>query len=86
VSAVSVGLGILAAAFLLSLLRVVRGPTLADRAAATDVCMISILGGIGLLSVRFDQTYFLDAVVIASLIHFVSTMALARLIEGGEEQ
>lgn len=81
-------LAILGSAFLVALARVARGPTLADRAAATDICMVSVLGAIAVLSVRSGTTHFLDAVVIAALVHFISTLALAQLLgsdRGGAE-
>lgn len=84
--AVNLGLVALAASFLVALMRVATGPSLADRALAADVCLISVLGTIALLSVRLASTHFLDAVVIASLVHFISTLALARLLRSASER
>lgn len=77
-------LGVLAAAYLLALVRVGLGPTLADRVVASELGLAVLVGGIGLLAVRLESTHFLDAVVLVALLQFVATIALARLLERKE--
>lgn len=76
-----VALGVLALAYLVALVRVGLGPTLADRVVASEVGLVALIGGIGLLAVRLDSTHYLDAVVLVALLQFVATIALARLLE-----
>lgn len=85
-SALDVPLAILAAAFLLALLRVAIGPSLADRAVGTEVCLVTVVGGIALLAARLGATHFLDAVVVAALLQFIATVALGRLLERTERE
>lgn len=77
---VDVALLFLGLAFAAGIARVVIGPTLADRAVAVDVCLFSVVGALALLSVRRGTEVFVDAVLIATLVGFVATVALARLV------
>jgi multicomponent Na+:H+ antiporter subunit F len=82
---VDVSLGMLALSFLLALVRVARGPTPADRAAGTDVCLFALVASFALLSIRFDAPALLDGVLVVTLVGFLATVALARLLLRREE-
>lgn len=82
--AVDLPLALLGIAFLVALVRVAIGPDLADRVVATEVGLASFVGGIGLLGVRLGSTHVLDAVLLAALLQFIATIALARLLERKE--
>jgi multicomponent Na+:H+ antiporter subunit F len=58
-------------------------PTVADRAVAVDVTLFAVVAGIALLSVRLEAPVFLDAAVVATLLGFIATVSLARLIRRG---
>lgn len=74
------GLLLLGAALLLSVYRLVRGPTACDRILTLD-----LLGGLGLgvlvmTSIRYHQPVFLDVAVVLALVGFIGTVAFARLV------
>lgn len=71
------GLGV---AFALGLARVVVGPSPADRAVATDLCLYAVIGVIALTVLRTGATQFVDVVLIAVLLGFLATVALGALI------
>lgn len=77
---VDIALGLLAVAFGLGLVRAIRGPTVADRALAADLCFYGIVGAIALLALRTGYEQFLDVVLIATLLGFLATVALGALI------
>ncbi|MDQ3991602.1 MAG: monovalent cation/H+ antiporter complex subunit F [Actinomycetota bacterium] len=79
-SAVDVALVVLALTFLAGLARVVVGPTLADRAVAADLCLFTLIASLALLSVNRGSSLFLDGVLVATLLGFTATVALARLV------
>jgi len=79
----NIGLVLVVAAFAISLLRVVLGPSLADRAVAVDVCFFSVVAVFALLAARNELAAFADAVLIASLVGFLATVSLARLVSRG---
>lgn len=81
-----VALAVLALAFLVAVVRVAIGPTAADRAAAADVCLFALVASFALLSVRADAAPILDGVLIVTLLGFLATVALARLLDRGERR
>jgi len=70
----------LAAGFLAALARVIVGPSVADRAVAADVCFYAVVAALALLSVRLEAPALLDAVLVATMLGFVATISLARLV------
>lgn len=81
--AVDVALVLLVAAMGLAFVRLVLGPTLADRVVALDLLAIVAVGMIGAYALRSGEENLLDAAVVLALISFVATVALARIIERG---
>lgn len=77
---VDIALWVLAAGFVAALVRVILGPTVADRAVAADVCFYVVVAALALLSVRLGAPALLDAVLVATTLGFIATIALARLV------
>ncbi|MFN3595910.1 MAG: monovalent cation/H+ antiporter complex subunit F [Rubricoccaceae bacterium] len=71
----------LSAALVLSLVRLVRGPSLPDRVVALDLIGYLVVGFVVLYAIVTDEPAFLDAAVILALIAFVGTVAFARYVE-----
>jgi multicomponent Na+:H+ antiporter subunit F len=59
---------------------VVAGPTVADRAVGADVAFYVVVAGFAVLSVTLAAPVFLDVVLVATLLGFVASVSLARLI------
>ncbi len=74
-------LGILGLALVLAMVRLLRGPTLADRIVALDLMTTIGVGMCGIYAVTMDKPVFLDVAVVMALITFVGTVALARYLE-----
>ncbi|MCW2616231.1 MAG: hypothetical protein JWN08_3225 [Frankiales bacterium] len=73
-------LGLVAAA-LLTLVRLVRGPSVPDRIVALDVLVQIVVAGIAVAAaVTRDGTY-LAVLVAVSLLGFVGTVTVARFVE-----
>jgi multicomponent Na+:H+ antiporter subunit F len=76
----SITLVVLSIAFILTTIRVVIGPELADRVMALDI-MISIgIGFIAVIAIKTGFTLYLDIAIALSLVGFLSTIAFARYI------
>ncbi len=73
-------LAALGVAFGLAMVRVFRGPTIADRAIAGDVALYGVIGAVALLALRQDAPQFLDVVLVATLLGFLASVALSLLI------
>ena len=68
--------------FLLAMFRILRGPTPADRAAATDILGILVIGFCGVLAVATGKTWYLDIAIAWALQSFIAILALAKFLEG----
>lgn len=71
---------LLALALLLSLARIIIGPTLSDRVLALDLLTVVAMGFIGAIAVRTGLTLYLDIAIALALLGFLATVALARYI------
>lgn len=84
--AATVALALLGAAVLLVLVRLVRGPDLADRVVALDLLSVLAVGFAAAAAVLARDEVYLDVALILALVSFLGTVALARHAErGGEE-
>lgn len=71
---------LLAVGFLAGLGRVVRGPSVADRAIAADVCLLCVVGALAVLAVALEEPALLTAALVATIVGFLATLSLARLV------
>ena len=78
---VQVAMVIIAAAMLLTLVRLLRGPTAPDRIISLDLLTLQALGLTCGAALFYDQSDFLDAGIILALLAFLSTIAFARHVE-----
>lgn len=74
------GLGVLGVNLALCLLRIVRGPTLADRAVAADALGVQLIGVVVLLVLRTGSLLYVDGMLVLSLLSFAGTIAIAQFI------
>lgn len=70
-------------ALLLTLFRLIKGPTTADRVVAFDAASAILMSIVGGLSVIYGTFSFLDSILLIAIISFVSTVSISRFIEGG---
>lgn len=66
----------------LCLWRILRGPTSADRAVAIDIFGILVLGFCAILGIPTGRDWYLDIGIAWALQSFISTLALAKYLEG----
>ena len=77
---------ILAMALLVAFVRLVNGPTLADRIVATDLMGMLVVGLIVVLAGSSGVRAALDAAIVIALIGFLGTVAYATYVERGDPQ
>ena len=77
---VRIGMAIIILGILLSIYRLMRGPTLADRVLASDSLSIHVLAFVLLLSLVLETSIYLDAALVVALIGFASTVAFGQYI------
>ena len=64
------------------LLRVLRGPTSADRVVAIDILGIIILGFCAILGIPTGRDWYIDIGIAWALQSFISILALAKYLGG----
>ena len=84
-SSAEIALGILGLAAILGLVRLLRGPSLADRVVAVELLGTISIGMIAAAAVVSVASALLDVALIVALVAFLGTVAFARYIEGGEK-
>lgn len=76
-------MGALAVSMVLAAARLLRGPSIPDRAMAFDLIMTHFVALVAVYAVIVNQQSLLDAIIIVAVLGFLGTVALARYIEEG---
>jgi multicomponent Na+:H+ antiporter subunit F len=79
-----VSLLIISFAFAGLLYRLVKGPTVADRVVALDALGVALVSIVALLSLIIGTEFFLEIILLLSILSFIGTTAFAKFIERGE--
>ena len=78
--ALDAALVMLSVSLLLSVARVVIGPTLPDRVLALDMLVAIAIGFISVLGIKTNLTLYADIAIALGLVGFLATIAFARFI------
>ncbi|SPA49785.1 K+/H+ antiporter subunit F [Cupriavidus taiwanensis] len=81
---IPVCLAILGLAFLLTLGRLLRGPSLPDRIVALDTLNINAIALIVVLGISLDSAMFFEAALLIAVMGFVATVALSKYLQRGD--
>lgn len=76
-----VALFLLAVAGLIVTVRLVIGPSVADRVIALDALVMIVISVLVVDAARTGRTAFIDAAIVLGLLGFISTGVAARFIE-----
>ena len=68
-------------AVILTVIRLLKGPTLADRVVALDLLTMLAAGIIAAESLYSNEPIYIDVAIVTALISFLATVAFARFIE-----
>lgn len=67
----------------LLLYRVIKGPSMPDRAIALDTIGVNLISSIALVSIILHTKAFLEAILILGILAFIGTIAFSKYIERG---
>lgn len=76
--------GFIGAALLLGFIRLLLGPTAADRVISADTLSVTATAGLAGIAAYFNSEFFLDVALVYAAIVFIGVVAIARIIEQGE--
>ncbi|MEM5470084.1 K+/H+ antiporter subunit F [Celeribacter marinus] len=79
-----IAFGTLALGQILSMVRLVLGPTPGDRILALDTMVINALGLVVLLGIYQGIQIYFEVSLLIAMLGFVSTVALARFVLRGD--
>ena len=70
-------------ALLVCLVRLIKGPTTADRVVSFDASSAVVMSIVGVMSVIFNSVSYLDSIMLIAIISFVSSVSISRSIGEG---
>jgi multicomponent Na+:H+ antiporter subunit F len=76
-------LALVAAGIVLCFLRLLKGPTAADRAVAVDTAATITTALLVLLAAIFGRRVYLDVALVYAILTFIGSVAIARFLEKG---
>jgi multicomponent Na+:H+ antiporter subunit F len=74
----------LALCIILALVRVIRGPTAPDRVVGVDTINTMVIVGMIAFGIAYREVIYIDVAIVYALLSFISTLFIARYLEGGE--
>lgn len=78
---VTIAFTLLLAAALVAVIRVFRGPSLADRVIALDLVLVALMTSIVVDAANTGSAVGLDLLVVIAIVGFTTTVAVSRFIE-----
>lgn len=81
-----IALAALAFAMFLTLYRVVKGPTLADRVLALDMLTSIAIGFMAVFAILSGHSLYIDIAIALGLVGFLATIAFSRFILTRQEK
>ncbi len=81
IAVTNIAFALLGLAAVLTVVRLLLGPTLADRVVATDLLLTFLVTGAAVLAARTGEGTYLAAMLVVAVIGFLGTAMVARFIE-----
>ena len=73
----------LALCIIMAIIRVIRGPTAPDRIVGLDTINTIVIVGMVVFGAAFNEIIYIDLAIVYALLSFVSTLFIAKYLEGG---
>lgn len=70
-------------AFLLGLVRFIKGPTAADRVVALDTISVLAIAAMVFMAHLYGRFIYVDVSMVYAVLGFIGVLAFARYLEGG---
>ena len=75
---------VLALCLVANLVRLVRGPSAADRVLAADVIFMDLVALVTVYSVALDTPFYFDLILVFSLLGFLASVSFAKFLGRGK--
>ena len=77
-------LGLLFLSIVMAIIRVVKGPTAPDRVVGLDTINTIIIVSMVIFGFATGSVIYIDVAIVYALLSFISTLFIAKYLEGGE--
>lgn len=67
---------------LFAVIRLIKGPSNANRVVSLDTLNIIVIGVIAFLAHQFDNALYLDIAIVYAILAFLETIVFSRYLEG----
>jgi len=81
---IPVSFALLGIAFLLTVVRLVRGPSLPDRVLALDTLNVNAIALIVVYGIQLRSTLFFEIALLIAVTGFIGTVALTKYLQRGD--
>jgi multicomponent Na+:H+ antiporter subunit F len=79
-----ISLTLIASSSFLLMIRLIKGPSVPDRAISLDAIGINLVGITAIMSIVLDTSAFLDIILLIGILAFIGTVSIAKFLEKGE--
>jgi multicomponent Na+:H+ antiporter subunit F len=79
-----VALGVLLLCIVMAIIRVIKGPTAPDRIVGLDTINTIVIVSMVIFGVASASIVYIDVAIVYALLSFISTLFIAKYLEGGE--
>jgi multicomponent Na+:H+ antiporter subunit F len=69
---------------ILALIRTIRGPTAPDRVVGIDTINTMVIVAMVAFGAAYREVIYIDVAIVYALLSFISTLFIAKYLEGGE--
>ena len=75
---------ILLIAVIMAVIRIILGPTAPDRVVGLDTINTIVIVSMVVFGAIYNQVIYIDVAIVYALLSFISTLFIARYLQGGE--
>ena len=69
---------------IMAIIRVIRGPTAPDRIVGLDTINTIVIVSMVIFGATFNEVIYIDVAIVYALLSFISTLFIAKYLEGGD--
>jgi len=77
-------LGFILLAMIMAIIRVIKGPTAPDRIVGLDTINTFVIIGMVIFGLAVGSVIYIDVAIVYALLSYISTLFIAKYLEGGE--
>jgi multicomponent Na+:H+ antiporter subunit F len=69
---------------IMAIVRIIKGPTIPDQVVGLDTINTIVIVGMVVFGAAYNEVIYIDVAIVYAFLSFISTLFIAKYIEGGE--